>query len=83
MDAGRHRSYQEDLRKDSTATGRTTSLQGPRRRVGIRHRALEGYFHNGGASIVQAVFAHTYFIHPDEVRKKTPFAMAWQQPHFR
>ena len=36
-------------------------------------RSLEDYFRNGGASIIQAAFTHTYFAHPDEVREKTPF----------
>ena len=35
-------------------------------------RSLKDYFHEGGVSIVEAAFAHTYFVHPDEVRKKTP-----------
>lgn len=34
---------------------------------------LEKIFHNGGTSIVQAALAHTYFLHPDEVRRKTPY----------
>ena len=35
--------------------------------------SLEGYFRNGGVSIIQAAFTHTYFAHPDAVREKTPF----------
>ena len=33
-------------------------------------RAMEHYFREGGISIVEAAFAHSYFIHPDEVREK-------------
>ena len=36
-------------------------------------RSLENYFGQGGASIIQAAFAHTYFAHPDKVREKTPY----------
>ena len=35
--------------------------------------SLQNYFREGGASIVQAAFAHTYFVHPDRVREKTPY----------
>ena len=35
--------------------------------------SLESYFREGGASVLQAAFAHTYFVHPDEVLRKTPF----------
>ena len=35
--------------------------------------SLENYFHDGGASILQAAFAHSYFVHPDRVREKTPY----------
>ena len=35
--------------------------------------SLEYYFQKGGASIIQAAFAHSYFIHPDAVRAKTPY----------
>ena len=35
--------------------------------------ALEDYFRAAGVTIVQAAFAHSYFIHPDAVREKTPF----------
>ena len=35
--------------------------------------ALEQYFRQGGVSIIQAAFAHTYFVHPDAVRQKTPY----------
>ena len=35
--------------------------------------SLESYFQVGGVSIVQAAFAHTYFVHPDRVREKTPY----------
>ena len=34
--------------------------------------SLEAYFRNGGTSILQAAFEHSYFIHPDSVRGKTP-----------
>ena len=36
-------------------------------------RSLEFYFQNGGASIIRAAFAHTYFVHPDRVRERTPY----------
>ncbi len=36
-------------------------------------QSLEHYFREGGVSIVQAAFAHTYFVHPDRVREKSPF----------
>ena len=36
-------------------------------------QSLEDYFRDGGVSIVQAAFAHSYFVHPDEVRAKTPY----------
>ena len=35
--------------------------------------ALEDYFRAAGVMIIQAAFAHSYFIHPDAVREKTPF----------
>jgi len=34
--------------------------------------SLERYFRNGGTSILRAAFEHSYFIHPDSVRGKTP-----------
>ena len=33
-------------------------------------QSLEDYFRDGGVSIIQAAFAHSYFVHPDEVRMK-------------
>ena len=36
-------------------------------------QSLEEYFRDGGVSIIQAAFAHSYFVHPDEVRTKTPY----------
>ena len=36
-------------------------------------RSLEDYFREGGVSIIQAAFAHSYFVHPDAVRAKTPY----------
>lgn len=36
-------------------------------------QSLEDYFRQGGASITKAAFAHTYFVHPDRVREKTPY----------
>ena len=55
-----------------------TSIPGPIMRVvnGLSISAiqsLENYFCEGGVSIVQAAFAHTYFVHPDRVREKTPY----------
>ena len=35
--------------------------------------SLEYYFRKGGVSIIQAAFEHTYFVHPDKVREKTPY----------
>ena len=35
-------------------------------------QSLEGYFRDGGASLVQAAFQHTYFVHPDAVLNQTP-----------
>ena len=34
---------------------------------------LEDYFRRGGVTVIQAAFAHSYFIHPDSVREKTPY----------
>ena len=34
---------------------------------------LEEYFRKAGTSIIRAAFAHSYFIHPDEVRERTPY----------
>ena len=34
--------------------------------------SLESYFKDGGASIIQAAFHHTYFVHPDVVLNNTP-----------
>ena len=34
--------------------------------------SLEGYFKDGGASLVQAAFHHTYFVHSDVVLNNTP-----------
>ena len=35
--------------------------------------SLENYFRNAGSSLIRAAFAHTYFVHPDKVRDRTPF----------
>ena len=35
--------------------------------------SLEDYFRVGGASIIQAAFKHTYFVHPYAVLTKTPY----------
>ena len=35
--------------------------------------ALEHYFRAGGATIVKAAFAHSYFIAPEAVRARTPY----------
>ena len=35
-------------------------------------QSLEDYFRKGGTSIIQAAFQHTFFIHPDAVRRETP-----------
>ena len=32
-------------------------------------QSLEDYFREGGISIIQAAFKHTYFVHPDAVLK--------------
>ncbi len=34
---------------------------------------LEEYFLKAGTSIIRAAFAHSYFIHPDDVRERTPY----------
>ena len=34
---------------------------------------LEDYFRAGGTSIIQAAFAHSFFIDPDAVRGRTPY----------
>ena len=34
--------------------------------------SLESYFRFGGTTVLQAAFAHSYFLHPDKVRQKTP-----------
>ena len=34
---------------------------------------LEKYLHEGKTSIIKAAFAHSYFVHPDTVRAKTPY----------
>ena len=36
-------------------------------------QALEDYFLEGGTSIVRAAFEHSYFVHPDQVRARTPW----------
>lgn len=36
-------------------------------------QSLERYFRDGGVSIIQAAFAHSYFVHPDQVRERTPY----------
>ena len=36
-------------------------------------QSLERYFRDGGISIIQAAFAHSYFVHPDRVRERTPY----------
>ena len=36
-------------------------------------QSLKEYFRDGGVSIIKAAFTHTYFVHPDAVREKTPF----------
>lgn len=35
-------------------------------------KSLERYFLEGGTTLIQAAFEHSYFIHPDRVRQKTP-----------
>ena len=34
--------------------------------------SLEGYFRDGSASLLQAAFQHSFFIHPDAVKRETP-----------
>ena len=36
-------------------------------------QSLETYFRDGGASVVQAAFQHTYFVHPAAVLNRTPY----------
>ena len=35
-------------------------------------QSLETYFRDGGASLLQAAFQHTYFVHPEAVLNRTP-----------
>ena len=35
--------------------------------------SLEHYFRNGGTTVLQAAFEHSYFADPDQVRQRTPF----------
>jgi hypothetical protein len=35
--------------------------------------SLEGLFESGGASIIQAAFAHSFFLRPEGVRERTPW----------
>ena len=37
-------------------------------------QSLQDYFRDGGASIVQAAFQHSYFIHPQAVLNNTPLS---------
>lgn len=49
-------------------------------------QSLEKYFHTGGVSIVQATFAHSYFVHPDAVRAQTPYypdRARYSRQHYR
>ena len=41
--------------------------------LGFPIQSLEDYFGKAGVSIIEAAFAHSYFVHPDEVRAKTPY----------
>ena len=34
--------------------------------------SLGRYFERGGTTVFQAAFEHSYFVHPDRVREKTP-----------
>ena len=69
------------LQSRSTAAGsrpKETPVTGPTLSIadGVSVSAIESlqnYFREGGVSIVQAAFAHTYFVHPDRVREKTPY----------
>ena len=36
-------------------------------------QSLENYFREGGVSIIQAAFAHSYFVHPDVVKGRTSY----------
>ena len=36
-------------------------------------QSLEDYFRSGGTSLLEASFRHTYFIHPEAVRNRTPY----------
>ena len=36
-------------------------------------QSLEDYFREGGTSIIQAAFEHSYFVHPDAVLNNTPY----------
>ena len=63
---------------DDQARRSHTSIDSPSVRIAMSLsisaiESLEHYFRDGGVSIVQAAFAHTYFVHPDRVRKRTPY----------
>ena len=34
--------------------------------------SLERYLRDGGTTVIQAAFEHSYFVHPDRVRGNTP-----------
>ena len=36
-------------------------------------QSLERYFRDGGCSLVEAAFRHSYFVHPEAVRGRTPY----------
>ena len=36
-------------------------------------RVLEEYFRRADTSIIRAAFSHSYFVHPDNVRERTPY----------
>ena len=40
-------------------------------------QSLEDYFRKAKVSIIQAAFAHSYFVDPDAVRAKTPYFPEW------
>ena len=49
-------------------------------------KSLECYLERGGTTIVQAAFEHSYFVHPDQVRQKTPYfpdRVRFSREHYR
>ena len=39
--------------------------------------SLERYFRSGGTTVLRAAFEHSFFVHPDRVRRNTPLYPDW------